>query len=86
MVASDPEGEFTGEVGLLTLHSSGLLMYSYTGSQRLKPERNWQSRSRIETTKISFLDQRMCVPTRVVLKKLNLSRYLESEGKIGSTP
>lgn len=35
--------------------------------------------------KFSFLDQRMCVPTRVVFKKLNLSRYLESEGKMGST-
>jgi hypothetical protein len=35
---------------------------------------------------LSFLDQRMCIPTKVVSKKLNLSHYLKRVGKVSSIP
>lgn len=44
------------------------------------------SRSRNGTVKLSFQDQRMGVPTKVVSKKLNLSHYLKRVGKAGSIP
>lgn len=44
------------------------------------------SRSRNGTVKLSFLDQRMGIPTKVVSKKLNLRHYLKRVGKVGSIP
>lgn len=78
--------EFTGKVGLQTLQSSGYLRILKQVLKGRGPRETGISGSRNGTVKLSFLDQRMCIPTEVVCKKLNLSHYLKRVGTVGSIP
>lgn len=78
--------EFTEKVGLQTLQSSGYLRILKQVLKGWSQRETGISGSRNGVVHLSFLDQRMCIPTEVVSKKLNLSHYLKRVGKVGSIP
>lgn len=69
--------EFTEKVGLQTLQSSGYLRILEQVLKGWSQRETGISGSRNVAVRLSFLDQRMCIPTKVVSKKLNLSHYLK---------
>lgn len=78
--------EFTEKVGLRTLQSSGYLRILKQVLKGWSQRETGISGSRNGVVHLSFLDQRVCIPTKVVSKKLNLSHYLKRVGKVASIP